>query len=79
MRVYCSPKSDVHIKPSTIDIVIDRSQLKRVNQAPFCPDLSELLNEIGIPTPSQNMISSQNPLMHNNDHSVPEVLFQNQL
>merc|ERR1712227_168309 len=58
---------------STIDIVIDRSQLKRVNQAPFCPDLSELLNEIGIPTPSQNMISSQNPLMHNNDHSVPEA------
>lgn len=61
---------------NTIDIVIDRSAMKRqqvVRQNSFCPDLSDLLSEIGLPT--QNFQpSSTNPFMQTNlDSKISET------
>lgn len=60
---------------NTIDIVIDRSAMKRQQVArnnTFCPDLSDLLSEIGLPQPS--MVSNTNPLMQSSsDAKISET------
>jgi len=54
-----------HTTGNTIDIVIDRSAIKRQQPqqptAAFCPDLNELLNEIGLP--QQSLVGNTNPFM----------------
>ena len=67
---------NIVFQENTIDIVIDRSAMKRqqvVRQNSFCPDLSDLLSEIGLPT--QNFQpSSTNPFMQTNlDSKISEV------
>jgi len=49
---------------NTIDIVIDRSAMKRqqiTRNNTFCPDLSDLLSEIGLP--QESLVGNTNPFM----------------